>query len=90
MQGPGGSAFPSQIELTVVTSQPASTLRRSVERIADSLELEYLRKISGVCVSDPDRITQPAASASEAEEDGEMAMSPLAGSPSELGKTGFS
>ncbi len=51
-----------------------------MERVADDLDLEYLRKISGVCVSDPDRITQPAVSELEVEGDEEMAMS-----PSELG-----
>ncbi len=46
-----------------------------MERVADNLDLEYLRKISGVCVSDPDRITQPAVSELDIEGDEEMAMS---------------
>ena len=50
--GPNATTFPSQIELTLVTSRSPSSLRAFVERVADRLELENLKKISAVCVSD--------------------------------------
>ena len=72
----------------MITSQPPSAIRKYVERIADHLDLEYLKKISGVCVSDPDGMVQTSlvGASSEAEEgDDGMVLSPDASSPSELG-----
>lgn len=53
-----------------------------MERIADHLDLEHLKKISGVCVSDPDRILH-----AEPDEDEMLSQSfsEFTSSPSELG-----
>ena len=51
-----------------------------MERIADHLDLEHLKKISGVCVSDPDRIIQ-----AEPDDEERLSQSFSQGSPSELG-----
>lgn len=55
-----------------------------MERIADHLDLEHLKKISGVCVSDPDRIilAEPAD-----EERLSQSFSEVNSSPSELGES---
>lgn len=56
--------------------------QRYVERIADHLDLEHLKKISGVCVSDPDRVLR-----AEPDEDEMLSQSfsEFTSSPSELG-----
>ena len=65
----------------MITSQPPSVIRRYVEKIADHLDLEHLKKISGICVSDPERIIQE-----EHEDEGlSQSLSQITCSPSELG-----
>ena len=54
----GGAPFPSQIELTLVTTQPPLSLRSTVDKMADQLDLEHLKKISGVCVCDVERLSR--------------------------------
>ena len=57
-----------------------------MERVSDHLDLEHLKKISAVCVSDPEGAMQIG---SEGEEQGEGPSQPLSqdmGSPSELGE----
>lgn len=55
-----------------------------MERIADHLDLEHLKKISGVCVSDPDRIIR---AESADEERLSQSFSEVNSSPSELGES---
>ena len=46
----------SQLEISLVTSRPPRALRTLVERLADHLDLEHLKKISAVCMSDSERV----------------------------------
>ncbi len=57
MQGPAGSAsLPSQLEITVLTSLNPSRVNSMVAKITDHLNLQHLKIIHCVCVSDPDRL----------------------------------
>ena len=51
-------ATPSQIEITVLTGRSGQSVRDTLVRSSDRLNLEHLRKITVVCVSDPDRIAR--------------------------------
>ena len=53
MQGPNTPSLPSQIELTLITARPPTSVRAFVEQVANHLDLTHLRKISAVCISDP-------------------------------------
>ena len=49
------SCCPSQIEIIILTSQQSHSARQSLERIVEQLDLENLKKIQIVSVSDPER-----------------------------------
>lgn len=87
LQGPGSGCFPVQIDLTLVTSQSTSSVRNLVEKFAHQLNLEHLKKISSVCVSDPERLISvqyEGRAATEGEKS--LGLSQLNSSPTELGK----
>ena len=50
------SCCPSQIEIIILTSQQSHSVRQSLERIVEQLDLENLKKIQIVSVSDPERL----------------------------------
>ena len=52
-QNPG---TPSQIEITLVTCQDGESVYRLVVGSVDQLNVEHLRKITAVCVTDPNRV----------------------------------
>lgn len=55
-QTAGGAFLPNQIEITLVTCQTQTHVRKMVEDTAQQLDMTHLRKISAMCVSDPDRV----------------------------------
>ena len=83
-QGPGSACFPAQIDLTLLTSQSAVSVRSLVERFADHLDLQHLKKISGVCMSDPERLVSAECDSGITEGDG-VGLSQITSSPTELG-----
>ena len=56
-----------------------------MERVADSLELEHLRRISVICITDPDKLVEQERQEKAEEEKEEVSsFSQLTSSPSEL------
>ena len=55
-QSGGGAFLPNQIEITLVTCQPEAHIRKMVEDTAIQLDMTHLRKITTICVADPDRV----------------------------------
>ena len=74
---------PSQIEVTVLTARSSSTVRRLMEHSVDSLELEHLKKISVVCLTDPDKLMQHGMLENEEEAEQAPLLHPCS-SPSDL------
>ncbi len=56
MQGPGSANLPSQLEITVLTAISPSRVSSMVGKMTDHLNLQHLKIIHSVCVSDPDRL----------------------------------
>ena len=56
-----GFGIPSQIEITIVTCRDEQSVRKTVLTSSDHLNLEHLRKITIVCVTDPDRVVRQSA-----------------------------
>ena len=85
-------SFSSQLEISLISARSPRALRANVERIADHLDLEHLRKISAICVSDPELMAPPAMGGGETEEE-EMEESgsnlSLSQMPSELGTSAY-
>ena len=46
---------PSQIEVTLLTGRDEQSIRKMLITSSEQMNLEHLRKITAVCVSDPDR-----------------------------------
>ena len=83
LQNPGA---PSQIEITLVTCRDEPTVRRILVESAEQLDLKHLRKITAVCVTDPDRVMRDeAALLSSSSKEGES-LSQMTTSQSDIGK----
>ena len=98
----GGQFSPTQIEITLVTSQAPQQVRKTVEACTAELDLVHLRKITAVCVQDMDQVLrhrlgrigrrkhieeEEEEEQEEGQEGGnEMTLSPKSESPSELGQ----
>ena len=96
----GGQFSPTQIEITLVTSQAPQQVHKTVEAFTAELDLVHLRKITAVCVRDLDQVLrhrlgrmgrykhrEEEEEEQEEEEAGnEMTLSPKSDSPSELGQ----
>ena len=52
----GGQFSPTQIEITLVTSQDPQQVRKMAEACSAELDLVHLRKITTVCVRDLDQV----------------------------------
>ena len=66
-----GFGIPSQIEITLVTCRAEQRVREMVLTSSGHLNLEHLRKITIVCVSDPDRVARQSAALQGTYDDGE-------------------
>ena len=65
-----------------MTARSPSHVRCCVEHSVDTLELEHLKKISVVCISDPSKLIEQGRLAEEEEDLGMFSQQPS--SPSEL------
>ena len=70
--------------MTILTARSPSHVRRCVEHSVDMLELEHLKKISVVCITDPSKLLEQGRLEEEEEDQG--MFSQLPSSPSELSK----
>lgn len=52
---------PSQIEITLLTGRDEQSIRKMLITSSQQMNLEHLRKITTVCVSDPDRVMRESA-----------------------------
>ncbi len=82
VQGPGSANLPSQIEITLLTAMSPSKMSSMVGRTTDHLDLQHLKIINGVCVSDPDRLVMSDGPGSSVDEGGGLDHH----SPSDLGR----
>lgn len=72
---------PTQLEIIILTAREPATVRQGIERGMDTLDLEHLKKLSVVCVSDPDSLMQQDKSG----EDEELpSLSQMPSSPTDL------
>ena len=72
----------SQVEITIVTAQEPQQVRQYVERVIGHLELESLKKILAVCVTDPDKLLEHEV----IDHDIVTSMDSLSASPTDLSK----
>ena len=64
-QSAGGAFQPNQIEITLVTCQTRAHIRKMVEDTAVQLDTTHLRKITAICVADPDQVMRDCAEEGE-------------------------
>ena len=81
------STSPSQVDIIILTAQEPSLMQQYIERVADHLDLEHLKKISAVCISDPEKLVEQNV---QVEQDPvssiTQSLSQMPTSPSELSK----
>ena len=70
------------MEVTLITGQSPGLVKEHLEKMVDQVQLEHLKKISVVCVSDPERMV---VMAEPGEEGGSQSLPLTETSPSELG-----
>ena len=80
---------PSQIEITLLTGRDEQSIRKMLITSSEQMNLEHLRKITAVCVSDPDRVmSERAALLSKCDGDDQTrneSLSQMTSSQAELG-----
>ena len=81
-QGPRPTPVPNQVEVTLITGQSPILVKEHLEKMVDQLQLEHLKKISVVCVSDPERMI---AMVEPGGQEGSQPLPLMGSSPSELG-----
>ena len=70
--------------MTILTSQTPTAMRSCGERIANHVELQHLKKIGVICISDPEKLVECV----DQQDDGSIPSESLSqmDSPSELGR----
>ncbi len=72
--------------MTILTSQTPTAMRSCGDRIANHIELQHLKKIGVICISDPEKLVECV----DQQDDGSIAIPSESlsqmDSPSELGR----
>ena len=93
LKGSGGGSnqgmLPSQIEVTIITALEPREVRMIIEKLADHLDLEHLKKIVAVCILNPNKLTEQNLPEENEDNDNDSlpSSSPMVPSPSELSES---